>query len=202
MKLVNLTLQLVDRSVIHKYDIIEDVLVNVSDFYYHVDFIVQTLAFENLTAKVNVFNLMRQQDDLSMVKYVRMIDNPVSYFHESFPIYPLTPLLNLSTINIALSPPSTNDSYYSLSDLSSPIRSHSICNIVFTPQLKLKQLPSDLKYIFLDFESQFLVIIASNLSPQQDKLGVLLRNHIFATGWSFDDVYDISPYTCTHHIQH
>jgi len=56
----------------------------------------------------------------------------------------------------------------------------------------LKQLPSDLKYAFLDSESQFSVIIASDLSPQQDKLSALLRNYKFAIGWSLDDIHGIS----------
>ena len=69
-----------------------------------------TLAFENLTVEVNVFNLMRQQDDLSMVENVCIINSSVSYFFdELFPMDLLTPLLDLSTINVALSPPSTNE---------------------------------------------------------------------------------------------
>jgi len=97
---------------------------------------------------------MRQQDDLSMVKNVRMIDSSVSYFFdESFPMDLLTPLPDLSTINVALSPPSTNDSCSSFFDLSFPIRPHSLCNIVSKPHLELKQFPFDMKYAFLDYES-------------------------------------------------
>jgi len=111
-----------------------------------------------------------------MVENVCMIHYSVSYFfNESFPMDPLTPLLDLCTIDIALSPPSTNDSCSSFSDLSSPIRPHSVCNTMSKPHMELKQLPSDLKYAFLDSESQFSVIIASDLSPQkQDKLSALL----------------------------
>ena len=41
LKPVNLILQLADRYAIHPRGIIEDILVNVSDFYYHVDFIIE-----------------------------------------------------------------------------------------------------------------------------------------------------------------
>jgi len=133
---------------------------------------------------------MCPQDDLSMVEDVCKIDSYVSYFFdESFPMDPLTPLLDLSTIDIALAPPYTNNSNSFFSDLSSPIRHHSICNTVSKLQLVLKQLPSDLKYTFLDFESQFSVIIASDLSPQQKELGALLRNHKSAISWSLDDIH-------------
>ena len=128
-----------------------------------------------------------------MMEDVCMIDSSVSYFFDAlFSVDPLTPLLNLSTIDVASSPSSTNDSCSSFSDLSSPIRPQ--------PHLELKQLPSDLKYAFLDSESQFSVIIASDLSPQQKKLGALLRNHKSAISWSLDDIHGISLFMCTHRI--
>jgi len=53
---------------------------------------------------------MHKQDDFRMVEDVCMIDCFVSYFFdELFPMDPITPLLDLSTIDVALSPPSTND---------------------------------------------------------------------------------------------
>jgi len=40
LKMINLTLQLANHSIIHPHGIIKDVLVNISDFYYPADFIV------------------------------------------------------------------------------------------------------------------------------------------------------------------
>ena len=173
LKPVNLTLELGNYFVIHPRCIIEDVLVNVFNFYYPVDFIVldtlstdnrvpiilgrpflatakahigctngaMTLAFGNLIAEVNVFNFLHQQDDLSVVEDVCMIDGSISYFFdESFPMDPLTSLLDLSTVDFVCHHHLLMiDSCSTFSDLSSPIRSHSVCNTVFKPQLELKQ---------------------------------------------------------------
>nr|XP_025692641.1 uncharacterized protein LOC112794885 [Arachis hypogaea] len=73
------------------------------------------------------------------------------------------------------------------------------------PQLEakseLKPLPSHLKYVFLEDNQRFLVIISSELSSQEEqKLLEVLRKHKKAIGWSLADIMGIDSRMCMHHI--
>ena len=53
------------------------------------------------------------------------------------------------------------------------------------PQLELKPLPESLKYVFLGLEKILLVIMASDLTPEQeDQLLNVLKSHREAIGWT------------------
>ncbi|XP_057755951.1 uncharacterized protein LOC130975139 [Arachis stenosperma] len=73
------------------------------------------------------------------------------------------------------------------------------------PQLEakseLKPLPSHLKYAFLEDNQKFLVIIASELSSEEEeKLLDVLRKYKKAIGWSLADIVGIDPRKCMHRI--
>ncbi|XP_057723749.1 uncharacterized protein LOC130939676 [Arachis stenosperma] len=73
------------------------------------------------------------------------------------------------------------------------------------PQLEakseLKPLPSHLKYAFLEDNQKFSVIIASELSSEeQEKLLDVLRKYNKAIGWSLADIVGIDPRKCMHRI--
>ncbi|XP_015939616.1 uncharacterized protein LOC107465138 [Arachis duranensis] len=73
------------------------------------------------------------------------------------------------------------------------------------PQLEakseLKPLPSHLKYAFLEDNQKFLVIIASELSSEEEeKLLDILRKYKKAIGWSLADIVGIDPRKCMHRI--
>ena len=69
------------------------------------------------------------------------------------------------------------------------------------PKLKLKPLPSHLKYAFLGVEETFPVIISSSLElDQENKLLEILRTHRTSLGWTITDIKGISPLICTHRI--
>ncbi|XP_072064290.1 uncharacterized protein [Arachis hypogaea] len=73
------------------------------------------------------------------------------------------------------------------------------------PQLEakneLKPLPSHLKYAFLEDNQRFSVIIASVLSSQEEgKLLEVLRKHKKVIGWSLADIVGIDPRMCMHRI--
>ncbi|XP_058784400.1 uncharacterized protein LOC131659192 [Vicia villosa] len=66
---------------------------------------------------------------------------------------------------------------------------------------ELKQLPENLKYVFLDTESKCPAIISSHLEfLQEDKLVKVLKKHKSALGWSIEDLKGISPTLCMHKI--
>ncbi|GJT13429.1 reverse transcriptase domain-containing protein [Tanacetum coccineum] len=66
---------------------------------------------------------------------------------------------------------------------------------------KLKELPSNLEYAFLDDNHEFLVIISSSLSGQEKELLLqVLSKHKAALAWKIADIKGISPSFCTHKI--
>ena len=69
------------------------------------------------------------------------------------------------------------------------------------PPLELKPLPDSLKYVFLGPNQTLPVIIAANLTQDQEaQLTNVLRDHQTSIGWSINDLKGISPSLCMHHI--
>ncbi|XP_052725956.1 uncharacterized protein LOC108320155 [Vigna angularis] len=69
------------------------------------------------------------------------------------------------------------------------------------PTLELKQLPDNLKYVYLEDDEKKPVIISTSLdSVQEEKLLGVLRKHKKAIGWSLADIPGINPSTCMHRI--
>jgi hypothetical protein len=69
------------------------------------------------------------------------------------------------------------------------------------PNLELKPLPEHLRYAFLGESSTLPVIIASNLSGnEEEKLLRILKEFKSAIGWTIADIKGISPSYCMHKI--
>ena len=67
--------------------------------------------------------------------------------------------------------------------------------------LTLKELPSHLKYEFLEPEKRKLVIISAALiEAEEQKLLVILRKYKEAMAWSIKDLKGINPSICMHKI--
>ncbi|XP_075106943.1 uncharacterized protein LOC142179941 [Nicotiana tabacum] len=67
-------------------------------------------------------------------------------------------------------------------------------------KIELKELPSHLKYMFLELEL-FPVIISSSLTiEQENKLIEVLRKRKRVLGWTIADIKGISPTICMHRI--
>ena len=67
--------------------------------------------------------------------------------------------------------------------------------------LTLKELPSHLKYEFLEPEKRKPVIISAALiEAEEQKLLVILRKYKEAIAWSIEDLKGISPSICMHKI--
>ena len=67
--------------------------------------------------------------------------------------------------------------------------------------MELKPLPEHLKYAYLGEGETLPVIIASNLSMQDEgSLLRVLREHKSAIAWGIADIKGISPTTCMHRI--
>ncbi|CAN6555178.1 unnamed protein product [Malus baccata var. baccata] len=69
------------------------------------------------------------------------------------------------------------------------------------PKLKLKLLPSHLKYAHLGVNETLPVIIAADLNDmEENKLLRVLRKYQDALGWTLADIKGISPALCMHRI--
>ncbi|KAK8658758.1 hypothetical protein V6N13_036952 [Hibiscus sabdariffa] len=69
------------------------------------------------------------------------------------------------------------------------------------PKLELKQLPEQLKYVYLGKDKTLPVIISSKLQgAQEEKLIETLRQHKEALGWTIADIKGISLTICMHKI--
>jgi hypothetical protein len=69
------------------------------------------------------------------------------------------------------------------------------------PKKKLKPLPDNLKYKFLDPEETLHVFIASDLPvAQEENVLDVLREHKEAIGWTIEDIKGISPSVVMHKI--
>src|SRR3954466_13397259 len=69
------------------------------------------------------------------------------------------------------------------------------------PKLELKQLPSHLRYAFLEDEENFPIIINASLKKNgEEKLLRVLRDHKAAIGWTISELKGISPSICMHKI--
>jgi hypothetical protein len=74
-------------------------------------------------------------------------------------------------------------------------------SILQAPELELKPLPDNLKYVFIGDNNTLPVIIAKGLtSTQEEKLLKLLCDHKMAIGWTLAYIKGISPSMCMHHI--
>ncbi|XP_047170548.1 uncharacterized protein LOC124838881 [Vigna umbellata] len=62
-----------------------------------------------------------------------------------------------------------------------------------TSKIELKQLPSHLKYRFLDEQKLNPIIVSSELTTKEDELLRVLREYKFAIGWKIEDLQGISP---------
>ncbi|GJR34790.1 hypothetical protein Tco_1210474 [Tanacetum coccineum] len=69
------------------------------------------------------------------------------------------------------------------------------------PELELKDLPSHLKYAYLEENDKLLVIIAKDLKDvEKEALLKVLKSHKRAIAWKITDIKGIDPRFCTHKI--
>ncbi|CAA6660771.1 unnamed protein product [Spirodela intermedia] len=175
LKPSTVTLQFADRSIKHPKGILENVIVTVKGCKFPTDFVVLEMDFNGQfydtpiilgrpflhTAKMNI------DFPTGIEKFhveINQIANPSS---KSSPIDRRT-----SRRREEDDPPG---------DQSPPPENHL--------NLELKPLPSSLKYMFLEENNSFLIIIAADLSDEQEEeLLDVLRKNKKAMGWKMDDL--------------
>ena len=168
---------------------------------------VMKISFGNMTLEMNIFHISRQvspeNDDLCELNFIDdfVNDSLTLSNSNSFDDY-------MASFNADFDIDSI------ISDVNSLLDSVPLMNIddvkpIETPltisepsaKLDLKILPDTLKYVFLGTNDTFPVIIASDLTAEQEhKIIALLKEHKEAIGWTLSDIKGISPSTVMHRI--
>ncbi|KAL5541132.1 hypothetical protein UlMin_044349 [Ulmus minor] len=163
----------------------------------------------------NVFEAMKFPSNVNSCFEISILDRVVAEnFHESFPSSSLENCIVNGQIVGNFDDEEIIECVNNLDALpifegpkSSKFRELGVLNVNTTssikepPKLELKELPSHLRYAFLEESSYYPVIINSSLNDlEEEKLLRVLREHRKAIGWTIDDIKGIIPSICMHKI--
>ncbi|XP_071741106.1 uncharacterized protein [Rutidosis leptorrhynchoides] len=215
MKRTDIIIQLADQSIKTPRGILEDVIVKVEDFYYHVDFVVMDIESRNrdvqptiilgcpFLATINAhINCRTSAMDISF-ENCKMRINIFNSLHAPSDEEDVE-CEEVNAIELAIA--STMDSRlppwtHKYKPLSKSIDTNTKPSLESPPTLELKPLTSHLKYTFLGTNDTLPVIIASDLTGVQEKaLMEVLHKYKAAVGWTIADLKEISPSVCMHRI--
>ncbi|XP_058217314.1 uncharacterized protein LOC131328383 [Rhododendron vialii] len=222
MKLTRVTLQLADQSVRTPRGVVEDVLVQVDQFVYPVDFVIldtnptdssgastpvilgrpfSATADAVINCRNGLLNMTFEEhvDELlfSDPLEVALTAKEVEFLKSSKLSY-LCSLLGEEDEACAVN--SWTPKFEEFEELP-PIEKKVLPSSVESPKLELKPLPDTLKYVFLGDNETYPVVISSSLGNLQEmKLINSLRRHMKAIGWTIADIKGIDATLCSHHI--
>nr|CAN81768.1 hypothetical protein VITISV_031539 [Vitis vinifera] len=178
LKPTSITLSLVDRSVKIPRGMIEDVLVQVDNFYYLVDFVV--LDTNPIVKGTNYVPIILGRPFLATSNAI--IDCRNGLMQLTFG----NMTLELNIFYMCKKPINPEEEERPEEE---------------APKFILKPLPTELKYAYLEENKKCLVVISSSLTtPQEECLLEVLRRCKKAIGWQISNLKGISPLACTHHI--
>ncbi|XP_012435389.1 uncharacterized protein LOC105762011 [Gossypium raimondii] len=174
-----------------------------------------TMEFDGEIIKFNIFDAMRYPTDINSVFALDVIDKFVQDVYELGEDDELKSVLAKSIFYIDEHEFIISDSLInSVCALASPqltrfkpifpsltVTDKQIPSLISPPKLELKELPENLKYIFLG-ENRTLPLIVSNALTeiQESKLLRVLTEHKEAFGWTLADIRGLSTTLCTHKI--
>src|SRR3954462_12565680 len=174
-----------------------------------------TLKVYDEELKINVHNTMKHKEDVGTSSSIQVLQQVVESDHvESALQLPLEKVLSMSIFGeneeandndleavsmLETQPIFKGSRTHRWEDLRQPIALG--CNEEKPKSSELKQLPENLKYVFLDSEEKCPAIISSSLKNiQEDKLIEVLKKFKGAIGWKIEDLKGISPTMCMHKI--
>ncbi|RVX02471.1 Uncharacterized protein K02A2.6 [Vitis vinifera] len=215
LKPTAITLSLADRSVKIPRGVIEDVLVQVDNFYYPVDFIV--LDTDPTVKEANLVPIILGRPFLATSNAIINCRNGLM----QLTFGNMTLDLNIFYMSKKQITPEEEEGPEELCIIDTLVEEH--CNqnmqdklneslVDFEeeeeaaaekeiPKLNLKPLPVELKYTYLEENNQCPVVISSSLTSHQENcLMEVLKRCKKAIGWQISDLKGISPLVCTHHI--
>ncbi|XP_050908319.1 uncharacterized protein LOC127121938 [Lathyrus oleraceus] len=174
-----------------------------------------TLKVYDEELKIDVRNTMRYKDDICTSHTIEVLDQ-VTTFDNLMPT-PQSPLERVLSLSIF---ESDKEVYNKDSEVlallyaqtpwkgSRPRRWEDLClppsseeNEELKKETELKQLPDNLKYIFLEPEGKCPAIVNSSLQDiQEEKLIQVLKKYKTTIGWKIEDLKGINPTVCMHKI--
>nr|CAN63646.1 hypothetical protein VITISV_012334 [Vitis vinifera] len=220
----SITLSLADRSVKIPRGIIEDVLVQVDNFYYPVDFVV--LDTDPIVKEANYVPIILGRPFLATSNAIINCRNGLM----QLTFGNMTLELNIFYMSKKLITPEEEEGPEEECIIDTLVEEHCNQNMQDklneslgdleeglpepfdvlatlqaakeeTPKLNLKPLPMELKYTYLEENKQCPVVISSSFTtPQKISLLEVLKRCKKAIGWQISDLKGISPLVCTHHI--
>ncbi|KAB2600241.1 hypothetical protein D8674_010512 [Pyrus ussuriensis x Pyrus communis] len=201
LKATTISLQLADRSVKYPRGIVEDILVQVDKLILPADFVV--LDMEEAPIHDRELPILLGRPFMATAKTIidaqsneplqTVLSQSQDEFDEEDALMEEVAALDA----LALYP-------LNVSPLLEPLESsmsHLTPSTVKAPKLELKPLPPHLKYAYLAEFETLPIIIASDLTPnEEDKLIRVLKEFKSVFGWSIADIKGISPTMCMHRI--
>ncbi|CAN6579504.1 unnamed protein product [Malus baccata var. baccata] len=196
LKETKVVIQLVDRSYRYPKGLLEDVLVQVNELIFPVDFFVLEMEHDPMPTalplilgrpflrtarmKIDVYDgTLTMEIDGESVKF--KIFNAMRYPSE------LESCLSIDMFD-----------YFVQDCFNEGVGQD---NLEKAPKLELKPIPKHLKYAFLGEDETLSVIISSHLTTEErEKLIRVLKDHKTAITWSIADIKGINPATCMHRI--
>ncbi|KAL6328435.1 hypothetical protein AAG906_038310 [Vitis piasezkii] len=204
----SITLSLADRSVKIPRGIIEDVLVQVDNFYYPVDFVV--LDTDPIVKETNYVPIILGRPFLATSKAIITCRNGLM----QLTFGNMTLELNIFYMSKKPINPKEDEGPEEVCIIDTLVEEH--CNqkmqekleddeeilpLFNKEELNLKPLPTELKYTYLEKNKKCPIVISSSLTtPQEVCLLEVLKRCKKAIGWKISDLKGISPLVCTHHI--
>ncbi|RVW26775.1 Retrovirus-related Pol polyprotein from transposon 17.6 [Vitis vinifera] len=184
-----------NRSVKIPRGVIEDVLVQVDNFYYPVDFIV--LDTDPTVKEANLVPIILGRPFLATSNAIINCRNGLM----QLTFGNMTLDLNIFYMSKKQITPEEEEGPEELYRRILPLFNEEEAAEKEIPKLNLKPLPVELKYTYLEENNQCPVVISSSLTSHQENcLMEVLKRCKKAIGWQISDLKGISPLVCTHHI--
>ncbi|KAK8628323.1 hypothetical protein V6N13_064032 [Hibiscus sabdariffa] len=161
-----------------------------------------TLECNGEIIKFNVYKSMRYPEDVQSLNFVDMVEPVINEFIESnFVDKSCRGYVDPGYEYRELEPSYLVNSIF-YKELFIPHKSKLLPSIWQAPQIELKELPKNLKYVSLGDNDTLLVIVSNKLNEKEESdLIEVLRKHKEAIGWTIADMKGLSPSTCMHKIK-
>nr|GEX88665.1 hypothetical protein [Tanacetum cinerariifolium] len=208
-----MTLELADRSITRSKGVAEDVFVKVGKFHFPTDFVVVDFEAdprvplilgrsflrtvralidvyeEEITLRVDVVDIACEEfvQDVLDFQYNPKSRSPTLVFND------------LISESDSIKVPIVKNSSPTFTPFGEKSKEKS--SVEEPPELKLKELPSHLEYVFLEDSNKLPVIIAKNLKvDEKETLINVFKSHKQTIAWKISDIKGIDPRFCTHKI--
>nr|GFA27092.1 hypothetical protein [Tanacetum cinerariifolium] len=217
-----MVIEFADRTISKPTGVAENVFVKVGKFYFPTDFVVldfvvdprvplilgrPVLSTAHTLIDVYKGEIILRHDDQSLTlkcdAFIAIHDEPISLEFDAIYYDPEGDILILEALLNNDPEPSSNQKDYFLSvhkDLK-VVEPKNQSSDDIPPEVKLKELPPHLEYVFLGDNKKWPVIIAKDLNVNEKTALInVLKSRKKAIAWKLTDIKGIDPELCSHKI--